>query len=65
MFSDYLQVMSLRCLVRLHRPMLNSIVRRKDRYTALCDSCGLPLERLEEGRWTEAQPLLSRRDQAA
>jgi hypothetical protein len=45
--------------------MLNSIVRREDRYTALCDSCGLPIERSEEGRWTEAQSLLSRRDQAA
>jgi hypothetical protein len=57
--------MSLRCLIRLHRPMLNSIVRREDRYTALCESCGLPIERSEEGRWTEAEPLLSRRDQAA
>jgi hypothetical protein len=45
--------------------MLNSIVRREDHYTALCDSCGLPIERSEDGRWTEAQPLLSRRDQAA
>jgi hypothetical protein len=44
--------------------MLNSIVRREDRYTALCDGCGLPIERLEEGRWIEAQPLLSRPDQA-
>jgi hypothetical protein len=45
--------------------MLNSIVRRADRYTALCDSCGLPIERSEESRWTEAQPLLSPRDEAA
>jgi hypothetical protein len=45
--------------------MLNSIVRREDRYTALCDSCGLSIERSEEGRWTETQPLVSRRDQAA
>jgi hypothetical protein len=57
-------VMSLRCLMGLHRPILNSIVRRADRYTALCDSCGLPIERLEEGRWTVAQPLISRQDQA-
>jgi hypothetical protein len=45
--------------------MLNSIVRREDRYTALCDSCGLLLERSEAGRWTEAQPLLSRPHRAA
>ena len=63
--SAYVQLMSLRCLIRLHRPMLNSIVRRVDHYTALCDSCGLPIERSEEGRWTEARPLLSKRDQAA
>lgn len=58
-------VMGLRCLVRLHRPMLTSIVRREDRFTAFCDGCGLPIERSDEGRWTEAQPLLSRHDQAA
>jgi hypothetical protein len=57
--------MGLRCFVRLHRPMLNSIVRRQDRLTALCDSCGLPIERPDGGRWTEAEPLLSRSDQAA
>jgi len=57
--------MSLRCLVRLHRPMLNSIVLRNDRYTALCDSCGQPLERTQESRWTEARSLLSRHDRAA
>jgi hypothetical protein len=45
--------------------MLNSIVRREDRYAAFCDSCGLAIERSEDGRWTEAQPLLARRDQAA
>jgi hypothetical protein len=61
----YVERMSIRCLVRLHRPMLNSIVRREDRYAALCDSCGLPIERFEEGRWTVAEPLLSRRNQAA
>jgi hypothetical protein len=63
--SAYLCPMSLRCLMRLHRPMLNSIIRREDRYTALCESCGLPIERSEEGSWTETEPLLSRRGQAA
>jgi hypothetical protein len=45
--------------------MLTSILRRADRYTALCDDCGLPIERSEEGRWTVSEPLLARHDQAA
>jgi hypothetical protein len=63
--SVIIRNMSFRCLIRVHRPMLTSIVRRADRYTALCDDCGLPIERSEEGRWTASEPLLSRRDQAA
>jgi len=57
--------MSLRCLIRSHRPMLTSIVRREGFYSALCDDCGLPIERLEEGRWAAAAPLVARRDQTA
>jgi hypothetical protein len=56
---------SFRCLFRVHRAMLTSIVRRADRYTALCDDCGLPLERSEEGRWAPPEPLVSRKGQAA
>lgn len=52
--------MSLRCLLRLHRPMLNSIVRRPEGYAALCDACGLPIERFEEGSWTRSEPLTLR-----
>src|ERR1700710_1296142 len=61
----YVPRMSIRCLIRIHRPMLNSIVWRENGYTAFCDSCGVPIERSKERRWAEAQPLLSRRDQAA
>ena len=57
--------MSLRCIFRRHRPMLTSIMRRESGYAALCDECGLPIERSEEGRWTVSEPLLSRRRQAA
>jgi hypothetical protein len=63
--SAYPKGMSIRCLFRVHRPMLTSIVRRQDRYTALCDSCGLPIERRDDSRWTACEPLASRRDQVA
>jgi hypothetical protein len=45
--------------------MLGSIIKRQNRYTALCDDCGLPIERSAQGRWTNSQALLSKRDQAA
>jgi hypothetical protein len=44
--------------------MLTSIVRRKDLYTALCNDCGLPIERSQAGRWAVCAPLVPRRDQA-
>lgn len=62
--TGYLRGMNLRCLFR-HRPMLTSIVKQSHAYTALCDSCGVPIERTEEGRWTASAPLISRRDEAA
>ena len=52
--------MSLRCLFIAHRPMLTSIVKRSFGYTALCDGCEMPIERLEEGRWAVSQPLATR-----
>ena len=61
--SDYPTVMSLRCLFRTHRPMLTSIVRREGHYTALCDDCGLLIERSEAGRWAASVSLVARRDQ--
>lgn len=61
----YLVDMSVRCLFRLHRPMLTSIVRRENGFAALCNDCGLPIERSDVGRWSASEALLSRRDQAA
>jgi hypothetical protein len=43
--------------------MLTSIVRREGFYSALCDDCGLPIERLEAGRWAAAAPLAARANQ--
>jgi hypothetical protein len=51
--------MNLRCLVLRHRPMLNSIIVRDDRFTALCDHCGAPIERDPSRRWVNATPLTS------
>jgi len=64
-FSQYSGRMGLRCLIRAHRPMLTSIVRREGRYAALCDDCGLPIERSETGRWAASMPLVARRVQKA
>jgi hypothetical protein len=49
--------MNLRCLIGLHRPLLNSIVRRDSGFTAICEGCPTPLERASNGRWTPARPL--------
>jgi len=38
--------------------MLTSIVKRRHGYAALCDDCGLPIERPEDGRWSSAEPLI-------
>jgi hypothetical protein len=45
--------------------MLNSIVRHEDRFSALCDACGAPIERTETSRWTSAEPLVSVRNRVA
>ena len=57
--------LSIGCLFGFHRPMLTSIIRRQDCFTALCDGCGLPLARPNKGRWTVPGPLASQRDQTA
>ena len=49
--------MSLRCLFGVHRPSLNSIVRREAGYASLCESCARPLEREQNGRWVASEPL--------
>ena len=63
--SRYSVGMSLACLFRLHRPMLTSIVKREGGYKALCDHCGMPIERPEVGRWAIVEPMISGRDKAA
>jgi hypothetical protein len=57
--------MTLLCLFLRHRPMLNSIVVREDRFTALCDRCGAPIERNTARRWVSPAPLTTRPNQAA
>jgi hypothetical protein len=57
--------MKLRCLFLRHRPMLSSIIVRNDRFTALCDDCGAPIERDGSRRRVGAAPLISGRDKAA
>ena len=63
--SDTNPPMSLRCFLGRHRPMLTSIVSQDGGYRALCDDCSLPMTRYEDSRWVAAEPLVSRRDQAA
>lgn len=62
--SCYVQAMSLRCFFGVHRPLLSGIVRRPDGYATLCESCGRPLERREDGPWVASDPLYERRDHA-
>ena len=45
--------------------MLTSIVERADGYAALCDDCGLPIERPAQGRWVASDPLIARNEKAA
>jgi hypothetical protein len=49
--------MSFLCSLGLHRRSLNAIVRRDERYVSLCERCGVPMVRQEDGRWTAADPV--------
>ena len=49
--------MSFRCLIGVHRPLLNSIVRRERGFTAICEGCPTPLERGDHGQWAASRPL--------
>jgi hypothetical protein len=57
--------MELLCLLLRHRPMLNSILVREERFKALCDRCGAPIERDRHSHWVHSAALISSRKQAA
>lgn len=48
----------MRCVFGLHRPSLVSVARKDRRLEALCEGCGSPLERAENGRWAASIPLV-------
>jgi hypothetical protein len=53
--------MSLLCYLGRHKPSTHSIARGKHGgYQALCDCCGVPVERHDKGLW-KAAGLLSAR----
>jgi hypothetical protein len=64
-FKDIFDPVSISCFFGRHRPLFASIVKRQAGYSALCDRCGLPIERADDGRWTSSEPLLSKQDKAA
>jgi len=50
--------MSLLCLLGRHHVSVSSIARRTGGgLKGICESCALPLERDDKGRWREAMPL--------
>jgi hypothetical protein len=52
--------MSLLCILGAHRPALTTVTRKAAGLGALCERCGLPLERPPTGRWAPAPPLATR-----
>jgi hypothetical protein len=50
--------MSWKCAFGVHSPSLVSIARKPDGLHALCEGCGIPLDRNETGRWRTARPLV-------
>jgi hypothetical protein len=61
----YRSPMHLSCLFGRHRPMLNSIITKEHGFAALCDDCGAPIERRDDGRWIHCPALISDRNQPA
>lgn len=50
--------MSLLCLLGLHKPSPPSLNRTEQgTYTALCEDCGVPIDRKESRRWKPTEPL--------
>jgi hypothetical protein len=53
-----LAAMSILCLFGRHVPSAASITHAKrGGYRALCDGCGLPIERQDRGSWRPVEPL--------
>jgi len=52
--------MHLRCIFGFHLPSAVSITRRGERLEALCEDCGLLLNKEGPGRWQPAPPLVRR-----
>ena len=53
--------MPLFCYFGRHKPSLASTARgKRGGYVALCEACGCPLERQDNGKWHAAEPLAGR-----
>jgi hypothetical protein len=53
--------MQLLCVLGRHKPSMQSLSRGKHGgYAALCDACGVPLERADKGSWRAADPTYAR-----
>jgi len=53
--------MSILCLFGRHKPSPVSLARRKHGgVVALCESCGMPLERSDKGSWHVVASLVSK-----
>lgn len=53
--------MSLLCIFRRHKPSTQSIAYGKHGgYTALCETCGVPLIREDRGSWRAGEPIYAR-----
>ena len=49
--------MSVFCYVGRHKPSIHSVSRGKHGgYAALCASCGVPLEQIDNRTWRAAEP---------
>jgi hypothetical protein len=49
--------MSILCLLGIHRRSLTAIVKRESRYVSLCERCGHPMVKRDDGKWVLTEPL--------
>jgi hypothetical protein len=55
--------MSLLCYFGRHKPSVQSVARGKHGgYAALCEACGVPVERGDRGPWRAADPISAHPD---